>query len=104
MDRGVVPHAKVMQSAPAFLLGGLGLHPGLPRPQAYCVPKLACARANWSSPQSALQGACPLGVLLDCDPPVHGLPSDFPQTQSLLQFVASFPFPSQLCIRIQKVL
>lgn len=25
--------------------------------------------------------------------PLHGLPSDSPQTQSLLQFVASFPSP-----------
>ena len=36
--------------------------------------------------------------------PLHGLPSDSLQTQSLLQFVASFPSPSQLCARIQKVL
>ena len=87
------------------------------------VPTWRSGSAPWPSPASGIlcpkAGLCscklelptvcpsrglPLGVLLDCDPPVHGLPSDFPQTQSLLQFVASFPFPSQLCIRIQKVL
>lgn len=100
-----MPHPRAMQSAPGFLLGGLVCtlaSPGLRHSVSHSWPVPLKIGAPHSLPFKG--PALWESSWTVTPPPVHGLPSDSPETQSLLQFVASFPSSSQLCARIQKVL